>query len=59
MNTSASAFLRESMRIDGQRHDGDGRVIEVFNPYSGECVGTVPKASVADVRRALAVAQAY
>ena len=59
MNTSTPAFLRESMRIDGRRHDGDGRVIEVFNPYSGKCVGTVPKASVEDVRRALAVAQAY
>ena len=47
------------MRIDGRRVDGDGRQIQVFNPYSGECIGTVPKASVADIRQALAVAKAY
>jgi len=38
---------------------GDGRVIEVADPFSGECVGTVPKATVDDVRRAFDVALAY
>jgi putative phosphonoacetaldehyde dehydrogenase len=34
------------------------RTIEVFNPYTRAVVGTVPKASVDDVRRAFAAAQA-
>lgn len=52
-------FLRESMRIDGCRVAGNGRVIKVFNPYTNECIGTVPKASLDDVKKAFAVAQAY
>jgi putative phosphonoacetaldehyde dehydrogenase len=35
------------------------RVIEVFNPYTRECIGTVPKASVDEVRAALARAHAH
>jgi putative phosphonoacetaldehyde dehydrogenase len=35
------------------------RVIEVQNPFTGEVVGTVPKASVEDIRRAFALARAY
>jgi acyl-CoA reductase-like NAD-dependent aldehyde dehydrogenase len=34
----------------------DGAVDEVRNPYSGEIVGTVPRASATDVERALAAA---
>ena len=53
------AYLCESMRIDGQRVDsGHGR-IEVFNPFSGEPVGSVPKASLSDIRRAFEVASRY
>ena len=50
--------IHESMRIGGQRVAGD-RVIEVVNPYTGVCVGTVPKATPEDVRRALGIAAAY
>jgi phosphonoacetaldehyde dehydrogenase len=35
------------------------RVFEVRYPYTGEVVGTVPKASVDDVRKAFAAAHAY
>ncbi|HUQ28484.1 MAG TPA: phosphonoacetaldehyde dehydrogenase [Usitatibacter sp.] len=35
------------------------RVIEVRNPYSRDVVGTVPMATAADVRKALAAAHAY
>jgi len=35
------------------------RVIKVFNPYTRELVGTVPKATVDEVRRAFAVAHAH
>ncbi len=40
------------------RAQGHG-VIEVRNPYSGEVVDTVPKASVREVREAFAAARAY
>jgi putative phosphonoacetaldehyde dehydrogenase len=46
------------MRIEGMRADGE-RVIEVCNPYTGECIGSVPKAGVEDVRRAFEFARAY
>ena len=51
-------FRRESMRIAGTKVGGE-RVIEVFNPYTGEAVGSVPKASLDDVRDAFAQAHAY
>jgi phosphonoacetaldehyde dehydrogenase len=35
------------------------RVIEVRNPYTGEVVGTVPKATRAEVAKAIAAAHAY
>jgi len=34
-------------------------VLEVHNPYTGAVVGTVPKASVEEIRRAFAIARAY
>src|SRR5438105_462205 len=37
----------------------NNRVIEVFNPYTRERVGSVPKANVDEVRAALARAHAY
>jgi phosphonoacetaldehyde dehydrogenase len=50
--------LRESLRIAGEKVARD-RLIEVRHPYDGALVATVPKASVDDVRRALAIARAY
>ena len=47
---------RESMRIAGE-HVACERVIEVENPWNGEVVGTVPRATVADVRRAFTAAR--
>src|SRR6187455_2708144 len=50
---------RESMRIAGE-HVGSGeRVIEVKNPWNDALVGTVPKGTVAEVRRAFAAARAF
>jgi putative phosphonoacetaldehyde dehydrogenase len=48
----------ESMRIAGERVDNPRR-IEVFNPYTEEVIGTVPKATVEDVRRAFATAASF
>ena len=50
--------LHEKMRIAGLGVGG-GRTLDVHNPYTGAVVGTVPKASVEEVRRALAIARAY
>ncbi|WP_155625478.1 aldehyde dehydrogenase family protein, partial [Burkholderia pseudomultivorans] len=54
----ASSVRHEALRIDGQRVWRDA-VIEVRNPYDGALVGTVPKATLDDVRRAFSVARAY
>jgi aldehyde dehydrogenase (NAD+) len=52
------APLRADMRIAGE-HVGSDRVIEVRNPYTKAIVGTVPKATIADLRRAFAIAKSY
>jgi putative phosphonoacetaldehyde dehydrogenase len=51
-------FHSEALRIGGERVSRD-RVIEIQNPYAGECIGTVPKAGVDDVRHAFDIAHAY
>ena len=48
----------EAMRIGGERVMR-ADLIEVFNPYTRELVGTVPKATVDDVRHAFDYAHAY
>jgi len=52
------APLKATMRIAGE-HVGGERVIEVRNPFTNAVVGTVPKATVDDLRRAFSVAAAY
>jgi putative phosphonoacetaldehyde dehydrogenase len=42
----------------GQDRSGD-RIIEVFNPYTEELIGTVPKATLEEVRQTFATAHAY
>jgi len=54
----AGAPLREAMRIAGERVERDA-VIEVRNPFTRALVGTVPKATVDDIRRAFSIARAY
>src|ERR1700676_993796 len=50
--------LRESLRIAGEKVSRD-RVIEVRHPYSGALVGTVPKATADDVKRALRIGRSF
>jgi phosphonoacetaldehyde dehydrogenase len=50
--------IRESLRIGGEKI-GRERVIEVRHPYTGQLAGTVPKAAVEDVRRALEIGRAF
>ena len=50
----------EKMRIAGEKVDGDtGMQVEVFNPYNGELVGTVPRASREQVAAAFDIAANY
>jgi aldehyde dehydrogenase (NAD+) len=51
-------FRQECMRIGGELVARE-RVIEILNPYTGACIGSVPRASVDDVRRAFDIAHAY
>ena len=55
---NARDIRHESMRIAGDLVGSD-RVIEVRNPFTAAVVGTVPKGTVDNVRRAFAVARAY
>ncbi|MFA9419107.1 MAG: phosphonoacetaldehyde dehydrogenase [Gammaproteobacteria bacterium] len=50
----------EKMRIAGEKVDGDtGKLVEVFNPYNDELVGTVPRASREQVAAAFEIAVNY
>ena len=55
---NARELRREAMRIGGELVHRD-RVIEVFNPYTEQLIGTVPKATVEDVKRAFSIAKGY
>jgi putative phosphonoacetaldehyde dehydrogenase len=55
---NARELRREAMRIGGKSVHRD-RVIEVFNPFTEQLIGTVPKATVEDVRQAFSIAKAY
>src|SRR5215813_10751659 len=55
---ASSRPIHESLRIAGEKVSRD-RVIEVRHPYSGELAGTVPKATLDDVKRALRIAREY
>lgn len=54
----SARFVAESLRIGGEKVQRE-RAIEVRNPFTGELEGTVPMASVEDVRRAFAIAKGY
>ncbi|MEO7116361.1 MAG: phosphonoacetaldehyde dehydrogenase, partial [Caldimonas sp.] len=58
MSSEPSGYRREAMRIAGERVHGS-RSFEVFDPFTGLAIGSVPKATVEDVRRAFRIARAY
>ncbi|HEY4137528.1 MAG TPA: phosphonoacetaldehyde dehydrogenase, partial [Casimicrobiaceae bacterium] len=57
-NLHDAGIRREALRIAGERVERS-RTIAVHNPFTGAVVGTVPKATVDDVRRALSIAKGY
>ena len=64
MNTKIRALRpappvrHEMLRIAGRKVEGEGR-IDVINPYNNELVGTVPRATRAQVAEAFAIAANY
>ncbi len=57
-----TAMRNETLRLAGEKigaERGGERVIAVHNPYTRECIGTVPKATLEEVRRALETARDY
>ena len=55
-----NTIRHEKMRIAGEKVDGyTGKVVEVFNPYTGEVVGSVPRASREQVANAFEIAANY
>ncbi|MFL9984091.1 phosphonoacetaldehyde dehydrogenase [Paraburkholderia sediminicola] len=63
MNSIAKVWPSPQVRHEALRIGGEeirrAEIIEVFNPYNGELAGTVPKATLADVRHAFAWAHQY
>jgi phosphonoacetaldehyde dehydrogenase len=58
----SDSALNHGMRIAGEKVGADRsaeRCIQVFNPFTARCIGSVPKATLAEVRQALAIAHAY
>jgi phosphonoacetaldehyde dehydrogenase len=58
MNHEPSPIRHEKMRIAGREVDADDR-INVFNPYSGQLIGTVPAADPRQVAEAFRKAKAF
>ncbi len=62
MSSAPFEFRREALRVAGEKVGADrraDRVIEVINPYTGQAVGSVPKATLDEVRRTFELAHAY
>jgi aldehyde dehydrogenase (NAD+) len=55
---AARSPIREALRIAGHKVSRD-RLIEVRHPYDGSLAGTVAKATVEDVKRALEIARGF
>jgi phosphonoacetaldehyde dehydrogenase len=54
-----SNIINETMRIGGKSVDGDNGHIDVLNPYNNQVVGTIPRASAAQVAEAFKIAQDF
>jgi len=61
-STQNHAVPNHGMRIGGEKvgtdRSGD-RCIQVFNPFTAQCIGSVPKATLDEVKQVFAMAHAY
>ncbi len=56
---SSRTYREENLRLRGEQVAGESGSFEVFDPFSGEAVGSAAKASRAQVEQALLHARAY
>ena len=52
-------MIDEKMRIGGKKVDGENGTIDVFNPFNGEKVGSVPRASKGQVNQTMEIAKNF
>ena len=52
-------MIDEKMRIGGKKVDGENGTIDVFNPFNGEKVGSVPRASKVQVDQTMEIAMNF
>ena len=52
-------MIDEKMRIGGKKIDGENGTIDVFNPFNGEKVGSVPRASKGQVNQTMEIAKNF
>ena len=52
-------MIDEKMRIGGKKVDGENGTIDVFNPFNGEKVGSVPRASTGQVNQTMEIAKNF
>ena len=52
-------MIEEKMRIGGKRVEGENGNLDVFNPFNGEKVGSVPRASENQVNQAMEIANNF
>ena len=52
-------MIDEKMRIGGKKIDGENGTIDVFNPFNGEKVGSVPRASTGQVNQTMEIAKNF
>ena len=52
-------MIEEKMRIGGKKVDGENGTIDVFNPFNGEKVGSVPRASKGQVNQTMEIAKNF
>jgi len=52
-------MIDEKMRIGGKKIDGENGTIDVFNPFNGEKVGSVPRASKGQVDQTMEIAKNF
>ena len=52
-------MIDEKMRIGGKKIDGENGTIDVFNPFNGEKVGSVPRASKGQVDQTMEISKNF
>ena len=52
-------MLEEKMRIGGKKVEGETGNLDVLNPFNGEKVGSVPRASENQVDQAMEIAKNF